>query len=116
MCLGNGSATPQAIVDGVEDFQVTYGVRTVLMPAPPLAAPALRVPDIATYQQFTAAAVAFNTVQSVTVCLQLRGDFTSDSPRGAVGGIIGCNGLAVAGDGFIRRVYRQSFNLRSVVL
>jgi type IV pilus assembly protein PilW len=121
MCLGNGSATPQAIADGVEDFQVTYGVRTVTTPSPPIAPPSARVPDVANYREFKAntpapfgTATTLNGVNSVTVCLQLRGDLRDDARR--IAGVTGCGGTVVAADGFIRRVYRNTFLLRSTVL
>lgn len=120
MCLGNGSATPQALADGVEDFQVTYGVRTVATPALPIAPPAVRVPDDANYREFKAGTPPFgtaatpNAVNSITVCLQLRGDLRDDARK--LGGITGCGGTTVAADGFMRRVYRNTFLLRSTLI
>lgn len=120
VCLGNGAAAPQTIADGVEDFQVTYGVRTVITPSPGISAPVVRVPDIANYRFFNAdtapfgTAVTFNAVNAVTICLRLRSDL-KDTARQAIG-VQGCDGAAIAGDGYIRRVYRSTFLLRSTVL
>lgn len=125
MCLGADGGPAQAIIDGVEDFQVTYNVRTVTFLAPGLAPPAVRVGDTANYRQLTAAAAPFGLTNpvptlpqlgwSVTVCMQLRGDITTDSPRGDIG-MVGCRGQAVAGDGRFRRVYRETFGLRSSLM
>lgn len=124
MCLG-ADGSSQAIVDGVEDFQVTYNVRTVTALSTGLAPPAVRVADTANYRQFTAATAPFGLTNpnptlpqlgwSVTVCLQLRGDITTDSPRGDIG-MVGCRGQAVAGDGRFRRIYRETFGLRSSLM
>lgn len=119
VCLGNGAAAAQTIADGVEDFQVTYGVRTVTFWSPGIAPPAVLAPDTATYRYFNADTAPFGTVVSrngvnaVTICLQLRGD-TKDTARQATS-IQGCRGAIVAGDGYIRRVYRSTFMLRSTV-
>lgn len=134
MCRGANDFSPlvagQAIIDGVEDFQVTYNVRTVttrsvsaVLGGAAGAASAARVPDVANYQQYTAASAPFNPALvpvgnvplgwSVTVCLQLRGDVVTDAPRGS--SIAGCSG-PVAADGRIRRVYRNTFGLRATLL
>lgn len=127
MCKG-ADGTIHAIVDGVEDFQVTYGVQTTTALARPAVlaasgvASAPAVPASATYRYFTAATAPFGPPVpvgilpppgwSVTVCLQLRGDVRGDLPAGI--STAGCSG-AVAGDGFIRRVYRNTYSLRSTL-
>ena len=124
VCL-SADGSSQAIVDGVEDFQVTYNVRTVTALSTGLAPPAIRAPDTANYRQFTAATAPFGLTNpdptlpqlgwSVTVCLQLRGDITTDSPRGDIG-MVGCREQAITGDGRFRRVYRETFGLRSSLM
>lgn len=122
----NGVA--QALIDGVEDFQVSYGARLIQVLAKPAiggplgAASAPRTPDVAVHQEFDTAAAALalaplaaNGVPlglSVTVCLQLRGDLQTDAPPVA---IQGCSGV-VPGDGFVRRVYRNTIGLRATLL
>jgi len=134
MCRGANDFSPlvdgQAIIDGVEDFQVMYNARSVTtraisakLAAASGAASAPRVPDVASYQQYGAASAPFNPALvpvgevpigwSVTVCLQLRGDFVTDAPRG--GSIAGCSG-PVAADGRIRRVFRNTYGLRATLL
>lgn len=125
MCQG-ANGTIQALIDGVEDFQVTYGQKTVVLPAVPAklmpaasaasATPA--TPETANFRQFTAATPAIFTttpvsmVQTVTICLQLRSDLATDV---RVGSVAGCS-ATVASDGFIRRVYRNTYTLRGLML
>jgi type IV pilus assembly protein PilW len=132
-CLGNlATTTPLIRVDnafyGVEDFQVTYGQKVVvtpavpakLMPAASAASATPATPETSDYRQFTAATASIFTptmtpvsmVQTVTVCLQLRGDLATDV---RVGSVQGCSGT-VASDGFIRRVYRNTYTLRGLML
>ncbi|MBK9571348.1 MAG: PilW family protein [Rhodoferax sp.] len=127
MCRG-ADGTPQAIVDGVEDFQVTYGIQTTTVlpsPAVPAASGVASAPAVAAatnYQTFTAVTAPFGPPLpvgllpppgwSVTVCLQLRGDVRGDLPTGT--STVGCSGT-VAGDGYVRRAYRNTFSLRSTL-
>lgn len=127
MCQG-ADGTVQALIDGVEDFQVTYGQKVVvtpavpakLMPAASAASATPATPETSNYRQFTAATASIFTptmtpvsmVQTVTVCLQLRGDLATDV---RVGSVQGCSGT-VASDGFIRRVYRNTYTLRGLML
>jgi type IV pilus assembly protein PilW len=125
-CKGTTGAG-EVIADGVEDFQVTYGSRIVRAAPVPQAAvlvasgaagpPIPRVAEVADYQQFKADVAPFKVapyVQSVTVCLRLRGDLASDSSR--IASVAGCDGVAVAADGYIRRVFRNTFSVRSALL
>lgn len=127
MCRG-ADGTVQAIVDGVEDFQVTYGVQaTTGLPSPAVpaasgVASAAAVPATTNYRTFTAATAPFGPPLpaglmpppgwSVTVCLQLRGDVRGELPAGTT--TAGCSGT-VAGDGYVRRAYRNTFSLRSTL-
>lgn len=125
MCQG-ADGTIQALIDGVEDFQVTYGQKTVvtpaapakLMPAASAASATGATAEVSDFRQFTAATTAIFTptpvsmVQTVTVCLQLRSDLATDI---RVGSVQGCSGT-VASDGFIRRVYRNTYTLRGLML
>lgn len=97
-CLGSGSATPFALVQGVEDFQVLYG---------------FRVGDNLQYRTATAIAAAvpvpWDQVETVQLCLRLAGEL-----RNAPGvDMTGCNGENVANDGRIRRVFFRVFNIRN---
>ena len=128
MCKG-ADGTIQAILDGVEDFQVTYGLQNVTALAIPAvlaasgAASAAAIPASASFRYFTATDAPFGPALpasavtapgwSVTVCLQLRGDVRGDLPAGT--SVAGCSG-AVAGDGYVRRVYRNTFSLRGTLL
>lgn len=102
-------ATPQPILDGVEDFQVTYGVRTVT-PA-----------GVESFQYFTAADVTaaavtnWSNIQTINICLQLRGD-TRGNPRPGFTAIAPCGAVLDTNDGFIRRVYRRTFSIRNALL
>jgi type IV pilus assembly protein PilW len=93
-CLGSGGAVPAPLIEGVEDFQVWYGVRTngnlQYMPAP----------------------VIWNNVESVMVCLRLAGQ-----ARGYAGqATTGCNNEVTPNDGRIRRVFVRVFSIRSLAL
>jgi type IV pilus assembly protein PilW len=107
-CQGAAAgATPQPILDGVEDFQVTYGVRTGTSPL------------TENFQYFTAATVAdWSNIQTVNICLQLRGD-TRGNPRPGwttANRIPACGTVLDTNDGFLRRVYRRTFSLRNALL
>lgn len=97
-CKGSGSNTPQPIVDGVERFDVMYGIGAE--------AGSERV-----VRYVTAASVAnFNLVRTVRVCLQLAGS----SRNNPGGGYTDCDGASKAtSDGKLRRVYTAVFALRN---
>ena len=99
-CLGSAaSATTQAIVEGVEDFQVWYGVRSL------------------TGLRYVAAGAVTNwdTVEAVQVCLRLVGEVRGNPTVTAT--TPGCiAGQSIASDGRIRRVFQQVFNLRNAGL
>lgn len=93
-CLGSANAVPGPLIDGVEDFQVRYGVRTN---------------DNLQYQNTPA---NWNTVEAVMVCLRLVGQ-----AGGHAGGVItGCRGENIANDGRIRRTFVRVFSIRNIAL
>jgi type IV pilus assembly protein PilW len=101
-CLGATAAGAQPIADGVEDFQVTYGVQTV-------AGAALQ------YRFYTANQILdWTNIQAVTVCLQLVGDNRGNPQPGLV--VTGCRGQTVTNDGLLRKVYRRTYSLRNALL
>lgn len=104
-CKGAAAvATAQPILDGVEDFQVTYGVLTIT---------AAGVPN---FRYFTAATVTdWSNIQTVNICLQLRGD-SRGNPRPGFTAITPCGTVADTNDGYLRRVYRRTFSLRNALL
>jgi type IV pilus assembly protein PilW len=107
-CQGSAAgATLQPILDGVEDFQVTYGVRTVT------------AAGAENFQYFTANNVTdWSNIQTVNICLQLRGD-TRGNPRPGwttANRIPACGTVLDTNDGFLRRVYRRTFSLRNALL
>ncbi|MFN7573130.1 MAG: PilW family protein [Betaproteobacteria bacterium] len=133
MCLGNGNATPQAIVGDVTDFRVFFGyddrVKTAL---PGVGAASLATPPQATSLR-TAAYIdaqsgvgdvpAWNWVVSAVVCLELRGP-----PNSATAGeqyqpcprensttrlVEETDPIAVP-DTRLRRTYTQTFAIRSL--
>lgn len=99
-CQGSAtSATFQALISGVEDMQVLYGVRTGDDLRYRVASD---VPD-------------WGLVESVQVCLRLVGDVAGTPTVAAT--TPGCvAGQTVNSDGRIRRVFTQVFNLRNVGL
>jgi type IV pilus assembly protein PilW len=104
-CQGS-AAGAQPLIDGVEDFQVTYGVRSV------------SPTGVMTFQYFTAATITdWTNVQTVSVCLQLRGDTQGNPQPATAPAIVGCLPPAtVANDGRLRRVYNRTFSLRNTLL
>ncbi|MFT3717933.1 PilW family protein [Pseudorhodoferax sp.] len=101
-CLGAHAATgSQVVADGVEDFQVHYGLRTPSDPAAPF--------------HFVAAdAVAgrWQDVGAIQVCLQVRGD--GRHPQAAT--VRNCRGLETPADGRLRQVAHATFALRNAAL
>jgi type IV pilus assembly protein PilW len=89
-----GLSGTQPLVQGVEDLQVWYGIRTGAL------------------FQYQAAPATFDNVESVMVCLRMAGELASN-PGAAV---IGCNGENIANDGRIRRVFFRVFNIRNLGL
>lgn len=106
-CTGAAAgATAQSILDGVEDFQVTYGIRTVTNAG------------VENFQYLTANAVTdWTNIQTVNVCIMIRGD-TRANPRPGFVAIASCPNSTVAdtNDGFLRRVYSRTFSLRNALL
>jgi type IV pilus assembly protein PilW len=97
-CRGSGSATPMPIVEGVERFDVMYGVGAAAGSA-----------QVVRY--VTASDVAsFDLVRTVRICLQLSGSSKSN-PRGKY---TDCDGTErTSADGKLRRVHAAVFALRN---
>lgn len=101
-CAGATKTGAQPIADGVEDFQVTYGVQTV-------AGGALQ------YRFYTADQIIdWTNIQAVTICLQLVGDNRSNPQPGLI--VKGCRDQTVTNDGLLRKVYRRTYSLRNALL
>jgi type IV pilus assembly protein PilW len=106
-CTGSKAGVgAMSIADGVEDFQVTYGVRTY------------DAAGAEQYRLYDANAVPdWSKVQSITVCLQLRGD-KKGNPRPDLTdakAIPACGSEIDSNDGYIRRVYRRTFSMRNAL-
>ncbi|HVR53438.1 MAG TPA: PilW family protein [Pseudorhodoferax sp.] len=101
-CLGAHAATgSQAIVDGVEDFQVLYGMRSASA-----AGPQFR------YADADEVAGRWGDVAAVQVCLQLR----SENLHPQAPSVRNCQGAQQPADGRLRRVTHATFNLRKALL
>ncbi|ABM38210.1 PilW family protein [Polaromonas naphthalenivorans] len=101
-CAGATAAGAQPIADGVEDFQVTYGVQTV-------------AGGVLQYQFYTADLVPdWTNIQAVTVCLQFIGENRGNPQPGLV--VTGCRGQTVTNDGLLRKVFRRTYSLRNALL
>lgn len=107
MCLGASAAPAQSIADGIEDFQVTYGVQTLVAGA-------------AQYRFFRADEMLaspntpnWTSVQAVSICLQLIGDTLGNPQPGLV--MTGCRGQNIASNGALRRVFQRTFTLRNAL-
>lgn len=108
MCLGASAAAAQSIADGVEDFQVTYGVLTD--------ATGTKQYQFYRADQMLASPLTPNwtSIQAVSICLQLIGDTLGNPQPGLV--MTGCRGQNIASDGALRRVFQRTFALRNALL
>lgn len=97
-CRGSGNTASQPLIDGVERFDVMYGVSA-------------GAGNEAVARYVTAAGVEdFNRVRTVRVCLQLAGNSRSNPG----GDYTDCDGAAkTTRDGKLRRVYTAVFALRN---
>ena len=103
MCQGASAAPPQPIADGVEDFQVTYGVQTLNGAGAPQ------------YQFYRADQIVdWTNIQAVSICLQLVGDNKGNPQPGLV--TRGCRNQIITNDGLLRRVFQRTFSLRNALL
>ncbi len=102
-CLGSGNATPQPVVDNLEDFQVLYWVQTGTGAA---------ATQIRRAADQVVAAGGWNNVVAVDVCLQLRGE-VSNHPIIAGSTFTNCQEAATAHDGRMHQVFRSTFDLRN---
>jgi type IV pilus assembly protein PilW len=105
---GQTTAGPQAIIDGVEDFQVLYGIKNYPNDT-------LLTPSTYTYQFLRADQVTqWELVSTVSICIQLRGDNTNHPTVGTLP--LGCNGAPMANDSRLHRAYTRTFSLRNTLL
>lgn len=104
MCLGTAADTPaQSIADGVEDFQVMYGVQTGL-------------PGAENYRYFDASAVVdWTNIQSVQVCIQVIGDSNGNLKISTLT-LKGCRGQTLTNDNHLRRIFKRTFSARNSLL
>jgi type IV pilus assembly protein PilW len=105
MCRGS-SAPPnnaQAIADGVEDFQVWYGIQTTA------------ATDNLQYLFYSANNVPdWSSIHAIRLCIVLRGESKGNPTPGL--SMKNCNDQAITNDGFIRRIYWRTFGLRNALL
>jgi type IV pilus assembly protein PilW len=105
---GNNTGGSQAIIDGVEDFQVVYGVKTYPSDTP-------LDPTTYTYQFFRADQVAnWDAVSAVSICLQLRSDSTSHPTVGTLPN--GCDGNPMTNNGRLHKAYTRIYSFRNALL
>jgi len=96
-CLGNGSLTPQAILDDVEDLQIRYGQKIGV-----------------NYGYLTASSATMADVNSVRICVLLRAAADSDSKAlDQKQKYVDCLGAAhTSTDKYIRRTITTTIELR----
>jgi len=109
-CQGSGASSTAAavntfaLIQGVEDIQVWYGIRTQAGL------------QYQTATQILALAPArWDLAESVQICLQLAGELQGNPTPDAVQ-IRGCNDQVIANDGRIRRTFFRVFNIRNLGL
>lgn len=102
-CKGaSAGAVAQPVADGIDDFQVWYGVVTGT-------GAALRI------RYFTASGVTdWGNIQSLRVCIVIRGERQGNPQPGLAQ--TGCRGQSITADGYIRRVFWRTFALRNKTL
>ncbi|KQP03089.1 PilW family protein [Pseudorhodoferax sp. Leaf265] len=99
-CLGAQAASgSQVIVDGVEDFQVLYGIRSAGSGG-----------DQFRFVDADGVAGRWADVAVVQVCLQLR----SEGPHPQATSVRDCQGVDQAADGRLHRVAYATFSLRNL--
>lgn len=100
-CQGAHAGTgSQVLTDGIEDFQVRYGLRSIATPEAPFG-----------FVDARAAAHRWHEVGAVRVCLRVRGDGVH--PQAVA--VRGCDGAEVPPDGRLRRVVHATFSLRNAI-
>jgi len=98
LCAGSGGSVAQPIVEGVERFDVTYGIGA-----------AAGNEQVVRYVSATNVAT-FASVRTVRVCLQLVGNGRNNTS----GSYTDCGGTEqTSSDGKLRRVYTAVFALRN---
>lgn len=101
-CKGSGSSDGTfALMAGVEDFQVWYGLRE---------GPGLRYTTATALNQLSPA--PWDQVEALRVCLRLAGELTN----GPGATTLGCQGEPLLSDGRLRRVFFRVFKLRNAGL
>jgi type IV pilus assembly protein PilW len=101
-CLGNASATPQALLDDVEDMQILYG------------APLAQGDTTKRYVKAGTAGLDMNMVDNVWLCALVRSHDNYVAPDKQTQKYIDCNGATVtAADKRIRRAFSMTLNLRN---
>jgi type IV pilus assembly protein PilW len=102
-CKGATAAAAQSVAEGVEDFQVLYGVQTGL-------------PGAEQYKFSVASAVTdWTNIQAVQVCIQLIGD-NKGNPQPSSFVLKGCRGQTLTNDGYLRRVFWRTLSSRNALL
>jgi type IV pilus assembly protein PilW len=98
-CTGSGSAAAGPLIEGVEDFQLRYGVRTG--------------DNLQYFDADPAWGIAnWNSVETVMVCLLLAGQAGGHSGLPT----LGCNNQVIANDGRIRRAFVRVFSIRNIAI
>ncbi|MET3474458.1 PilW family protein [Variovorax atrisoli] len=98
-CQGSGNATPQPVIDGVERFDVMYGVSATSGSR-----------QVVRYVTADGVDDGFSNVRTVRICLQLAGASRSNP----AGSHVDCDGVSkTSSDGRLRRVYTAVFSLRN---
>lgn len=93
-CTGlvNGAMTTDTIAEGVESFQVRYGILN------------------GTTIQYFNAPVAWASVSAIEVCIQLRSSLANYP---ALGTYTNCQGVVTPNDGRLRKIFRNTFLIRN---
>ena len=98
-CQGSGNAIPQPVIDGVERFDVMYGVSAMSGSR-----------QVVRYVKADDVDEGFRDVRTVRICMQLVGTSRSNP----AGSYVDCDGVSkTSGDGKLRRVYTAVFSLRN---
>lgn len=92
VCTGSTAAGRQIIAEGVEDFQVRYGMKT------------------GTSIRYYDEAPNWNSASTVEVCLQLRSAVLGND---VTGNFINCQGASTPNAGRLHKVFRNTFLIRN---
>ncbi len=101
MCLGNGSATPEVMAEGIENMQILYGEDT-------------NADDIADRYVSASNVADWETVRTVRIALLVSTIESAGSTDNNTYALLNTPPIGPIGDNLLRRVFTQTIQLRNI--